>query len=314
MPTLVSLFWWAHPRVCGENHLFQPSAATFRGSSPRVRGKRGICRCGCIGLGLIPACAGKTMSISTTRTRKPAHPRVCGENGVGDAGAAEAAGSSPRVRGKQARGHGDFWLVRLIPACAGKTCVASAIVTPPRAHPRVCGENWVRVVAGRLVEGSSPRVRGKPGVLRRSHRPARLIPACAGKTALKLQCFWQLGAHPRVCGENALFIGRFLSEAGSSPRVRGKRHQPALQPRPRRLIPACAGKTESTRRVICKSWAHPRVCGENSRRHQSTQVPAGSSPRVRGKHSQAVLDRLTKRLIPACAGKTRMSSQLVFCS
>ena len=51
----------AHPRVCGENLPIRMGRAWFTGSSPRVRGKRR----GGVGVsdevGLIPACAGKTL-------------------------------------------------------------------------------------------------------------------------------------------------------------------------------------------------------------------------------------------------------------
>ena len=51
-------------------------------------------------------------------------------------------------------------------------------------------------------------------------------------------------------------------------------------------------------------WAHPRVCGENGRTHASENRVAGSSPRVRGKLTTPMKQRLFWRLIPACAGKT----------
>ena len=70
----------AHPRVCGENHQAQRALADQRGSSPRVRGKR----CSSTGsggiLGLIPACAGKTLAPGLPGHMYGAHPRVCGEN------------------------------------------------------------------------------------------------------------------------------------------------------------------------------------------------------------------------------------------
>ena len=55
--------------------------------------------------------------------------------------------------------------------------------------------------------------------------------------------------------------------------------------------------------------AHPRVCGENDARAGLRRSPAGSSPRVRGKHPDACLARGRPRLIPACAGKTRPPSK-----
>ena len=70
----------AHPRVCGENQLTAWQAKLAYGSSPRVRGKRGDAGQSNDVVGLIPACAGKTLSTQLTRSRRWAHPRVCGEN------------------------------------------------------------------------------------------------------------------------------------------------------------------------------------------------------------------------------------------
>ena len=70
----------AHPRVCGENLDYKDPANWWKGSSPRVRGKRVhklISRHAC---GLIPACAGKTVAHSLINAVLGAHPRVCGEN------------------------------------------------------------------------------------------------------------------------------------------------------------------------------------------------------------------------------------------
>ena len=72
--------------------------------------------------GLIPACAGKTVTIGAFFLAIRAHPRVCGENlrilGLDD----QLLGSSPRVRGKPDDMVEQLGAVRLIPACAGKTC------------------------------------------------------------------------------------------------------------------------------------------------------------------------------------------------
>ena len=49
-----------HPRVCGENGATQVTETTGPGSSPRVRGKRGLGAQVRERRGFIPACAGKT--------------------------------------------------------------------------------------------------------------------------------------------------------------------------------------------------------------------------------------------------------------
>ena len=70
---------------------------------------------------LIPACAGKTRSHSWNSSRRPAHPRVCGENRDEALKEYQEYGSSPRVRGKLRDDIKARKISGLIPACAGKT-------------------------------------------------------------------------------------------------------------------------------------------------------------------------------------------------
>ena len=254
------------------------------GSSPRVRGKRASPNRRSQLLGLIPACAGKTPAGGATSPWNRAHPRVCGENSPGWARLSMPFGSSPRVRGKRGRRLWSCCCGGLIPACAGKTSSRCSRGRRQPAHPRVCGENRVRVLAADKVRGSSPRVRGKPTRWRGVARWQRLIPACAGKT-------WTHVLRPP-------------RRHGSSPRVRGK-HGPAGESHlGGGLIPACAGKTGGGRARCTASRAHPRVCGENTIPRPASFAYVGSSPRVRGKQPQPRPPSSSDRLIPACAGKT----------
>ena len=111
-------------------------------------------------------------------------------------------------------------------------------------------------------------------------------------------------AHPRVCGENPKLKGTQFSEAGSSPRVRGKQAEEKEREAGNRLIPACAGKTRGRRIPHSHARAHPRVCGENSDGFLVGDSEQGSSPRVRGKLLASLARVQNARLIPACAGKT----------
>ena len=70
----------AHPRACGENARPAHPPPTRKGSSPRVRGKRGLWTHVLRPPGLIPARAGKTPVVGSPRTCSGAHPRACGEN------------------------------------------------------------------------------------------------------------------------------------------------------------------------------------------------------------------------------------------
>ena len=90
----------AHPRVGGENTVRTSRTETFKGSSPRGRGKLGYNRDYGLYVRLIPAWAGKTAWTSAKSHLSPAHPRVGGENAFQAAKKVAARGSSPRGRGK----------------------------------------------------------------------------------------------------------------------------------------------------------------------------------------------------------------------
>ena len=77
-----------------------------------------------------------------------------------------------------------------------------------------------------------------------------------------------------------------------------------MDPVERRLIPACAGKTQSRELAAFYRPAHPRVCGENHTWAPEALPNTGSSPRVRGKPFSLSFCGKTQGLIPACAGKT----------
>ena len=254
------------------------------GSSPRVRGKPHRSQPLIPEQRLIPACAGKTADPNSVAPDAPAHPRVCGENAPLTDAQSLFAGSSPRVRGKPPGRSPAYPGPGLIPACAGKTRSCGLRGSCCWAHPRVCGENAVPPLGAATCMGSSPRVRGKQQDQGQKKLPPRLIPACAGKTFKPRAAVIRSRAHPRVCGENIGTTYGGYGQSGSSPRVRGKQALLDIIAPPRRLIPACAGKTQ----------------GEGS----AAKVHAGSSPRVRGKREWMRAYMNIVGLIPACAGKT----------
>ncbi len=113
--------WTDHPRACGENASIVLYFATLVGSPPRMRGKRHpqgqewpLSR-------ITPACAGKTVPVVIEKHAPEDHPRVCGENCLGARKSNPANGSPPRVRGKLAVRIARLFVVRITPACAGKT-------------------------------------------------------------------------------------------------------------------------------------------------------------------------------------------------
>ena len=172
----------AHPRSRGENVEPLNGVAVHEGSSPLTRGKRAFALDRVGAQGLIPAHAGKTSPMGSSCRHTRAHPRSRGENSDASPYLPPGRGSSPLTRGKQ------FPLIfcpfrpGLIPAHAGKTCMALPRRGCDRAHPRSRGENGVVSSARATVAGSSPLTRGKHLQPAQLHRRPGLIPAHAGKT------------------------------------------------------------------------------------------------------------------------------------
>ena len=152
----------AHPRMRGENEQKKHSISAPVGSSPHARGKPGISIASVPGVGLIPACAGKTVRMGSLARDAGAHPRMRGENIHSQRRWQPRFGSSPHARGKLTDFTKGFFGPGLIPACAGKT------------EPKD--------VLKDLLTGSSPHARGKLPSGASFNLPAGLIPACAGKT------------------------------------------------------------------------------------------------------------------------------------
>ena len=172
-------------------------------------------------------------------------------------------GSPPRVRGKERGEIHIFPLVRITPACAGKSV---------RALPYM---HW--------WTGSPPRVRGKATHITRGEQSMRITPARAGKSSASRKTAGTFWDHPRVCGEKLFSSPMMASSLGSPPRVRGKVAWYLCRRLRRGITPACAGKSSFC--AALSSWAgdHPRVCGEKHCGGACEWQHVGSPPRVRGK-------------------------------
>ena len=86
------------------------------------------------------------------------------------------------MRGKRLRISAEDGLLRITPACAGKTAAVYKDLTGEKDHPRVCGENFHVKLITIVRIGSPPRVRGKQQWVLTVLTHGRITPACAGKT------------------------------------------------------------------------------------------------------------------------------------
>ena len=134
-----------HPRVCGEQGVLVDDQLDACGSSPRVRGTgRVLVRRSWLHR-FIPACAGNSRCCRCCWRRGAVHPRVCGEQSSLARRANSSPGSSPRVRGTAHLRVPGMEPHRFIPACAGNSCRGQGRPIPSAVHPRVCGEQIVRM-------------------------------------------------------------------------------------------------------------------------------------------------------------------------
>ena len=196
------------------------------------------------------------------------------------------------------------FLSGLIPAHAGKTCLARFCVLATRAHPRSRGENWLSYQRHPSGLGSSPLTRGKPAAWLRMLYLLGLIPAHAGKTHSFAVLHDARAAHPRSRGENKAETGDGSENWGSSPLTRGKPSISMPASVSVRLIPAHAGKTRCKSSKPTSATAHPRSRGENVVTACLPAFARGSSPLTRGKLAVFGVPFSRVGLIPAHAGKT----------
>ena len=147
----------------------------------------------------------------------------------------------------------------------------------------MCGENKSVSIFSPSAIGSPPRVRGKLLLSCTGVAGIRITPACAGKTKEIYNITEPSRDHPRVCGENQIFLTGARFVRGSPPRVRGKLIHLSGFHSSQGITPACAGKTEYDGKPTLATRDHPRVCGENSEANVSSSFAQGSPPRVRGK-------------------------------
>ena len=176
-------------------------------------------------LGIISACAERTISGYAGRLDLKDHLRVCGADNIAATLKFLRSGSSPRVRSGRHLISVAAVVVGIISACAERTWACRMSPSSPRDHLRVCGADMGQFGTYADCQGSSPRVRSglTQGVsCDVSHG---IISACAERTARASVMGSRMRDHLRVCGADGAFALGLESVAGSSPRVRSGHSQ-----------------------------------------------------------------------------------------
>ncbi len=173
-----------HPRACGEHRGCGHDHSRHTGSSPRLRGTRRDAVASGRFARIIPAPAGNTSLLPTRWPRATDHPRACGEHAGRPGGHAGRHGSSPRLRGTRPHRPHTKPGRRIIPAPAGNAVAVFPTSPACPDHPRACGERHSPILPASLASGSSPRLRGTPGLETKRGWPQRIIPAPAGNAMI----------------------------------------------------------------------------------------------------------------------------------
>ena len=176
---------------------------------------------------------------------------------------ASPRGLSPRGRGKRHILNPPAVSDRSIPAWAGETPLAGLSVAPWRVYPRVGGGNQYIVAGATSGSGLSPRGRGKPPLAVADAGVLGSIPAWAGETpSIKARPIFS-AVYPRVGGGNVIPLLPSRAMKGLSPRGRGKRRAERHHADILGSIPAWAGETPTSRRLLMSETVYPRVGGGN---------------------------------------------------
>ena len=132
----------------------------------------------------------------------------------------------------------------------------------------------------------------------------RITPACAGNKINYSWIKYRSQDHPRVCGEQAIYVCRWVRDEGLPPRVRGTVRLLLYHFGQGRITPACAGNSGFGLDSDSLSEDHPRVCGEQRNFRILHNLLQGSPPRVRGTDKQKDFLARQGRITPACAGNS----------
>ena len=151
----------------------------------------------------------------------PVHPRLRGELHITAKRLATSTGSSPLARGTL-----NFKLSlrikgRFIPACAGNSSRWMRWPAKFPVHPRLRGELATPSTRMLIFPGSSPLARGTLFSIVLMITKRRFIPACAGNSIRRWNCYSRSAVHPRLRGELTVYGLRRIWFYGSSPLARG---------------------------------------------------------------------------------------------
>ena len=186
----------------GEKSWRESAKSRRKGSPPHARGKVGAVEDVSGGMGITPACAGKSTQQIEIADYSKDHPRMRGE--------------------KREKMSCPWSALGITPACAGKSFRKAIPCLAVQDHPRMRGEKTLFFSVRFRIIGSPPHARGKVDDLYEQALEARITPACAGKSFCGMPASRVDEDHPRMRGEKYTLLLPYFSQRGSPPHARGK--------------------------------------------------------------------------------------------
>ena len=298
-----------YPRARGEACVTPSGPSVTAGLSPRSRGSPiEYVTTTSLG-GSIPALAGKPQPPEPRHRPGTVYPRARGEaRGHRDAASA-CLGLSPRSRGSLSWPGLGARVRGSIPALAGKPSDLEDGHGEPQVYPRARGEADTKVAIWVVRMGLSPRSRGSRGMGTSIRTSRGSIPALAGKPHRDGTPPVGRWVYPRARGEAHSRDGIDYRSEGLSPRSRGSLCRNIRYRTPTRSIPALAGKPMALHVRYELSQVYPRARGEALTLKDAGGGSWGLSPRSRGSPWGNVVAWMSRRSIPALAGKPATRSR-----
>ena len=160
----------------------------------------------------------------------------------------------------------------------------------------------MRLIIGSV--GSSPLTRGTPPRRICEPRRPRFIPAYAGNSSSISTELKGAAVHPRLRGELGQTISSGCIPSGSSPLTRGTRAVSRPLHGFSRFIPAYAGNSCLSGRLLFGSSVHPRLRGELEKAPQLSSGSERFIPAYAGNSATWHVASTVVRFIPAYAGNS----------
>jgi len=298
----------AHPHACGDDLLRAHVKRQTAGSPPRVWGRHALPQALGTDARLTPTRVGTTWTPRGSRSRPSAHPHACGDDVYNAIQEQLARGSPPRVWGRlqplDVPGNG----VRLTPTRVGTTLTGFSRASRRAAHPHACGDDGHALVERFGHYGSPPRVWGRRAHVLGLDGAGRLTPTRVGTTPRRSSSASTWPAHPHACGDDEVHGAFDTLDAGSPPRVWGRRLRHRQRRRADRLTPTRVGTTRPCRPRSRARAAHPHACGDDLPDDPAGYHDGGSPPRVWGRRGRSRGDARGPRLTPTRVGTTSTPS------